>query len=168
MSIRFVIALALFNMTGVRAARVILTLYAIRLGAAPVDVGMLAAAFSIIPVLFSWQSGRFADRFGSRWLLLIGIAGSAGGMLLPYVSPSLTTIYIAGVLSGLSMTFCNVSLQNLIGQLSPPHRRAQNFSNYTLSGAFSSFLGPLIGGFSIDHSGYANACLYVVAIAVVP
>jgi len=168
MSIRFVIALALFNMTAVRAARVLLTLYAIKLGAEPLDVGVLAAAFSVVPVLFSWQSGRLSDRFGSRWLLLLGVAGSAGGMLLPYFMPSLKTIYIAGVLSGLSMTFCNVSLQNLVGQLSAPHRRAQNFSNYTLSGAFSSFVGPLIAGFSIDHSGYADACLYVVALALVP
>lgn len=168
MSIRFVIALALFNMTGVRAARVLLTLYAIKLGAEPLDVGMLAAAFSVVPVLFSWQSGRLSDRFGARWLLMIGIAGSAGGMLLPYFAPSLTTIYAAGMLSGLSMTFCNVSLQNLVGQLSAPHERARNFSNYTLSGAFSSFVGPLLAGFSIDHSGYGNACLYVVALALVP
>ena len=168
MSISFVITLAMFNMTGVRAARVLLTLYAIKLGAEPLDVGMLAAAFSVVPVLFSWQSGRLSDRFGSRWLLMFGIAGSAGGMLLPYFIPSLATIYIAGALSGLSMTFCNVSLQNLVGQLSAPHKRAQNFSNYTLSGAFSSFVGPLVAGFSIDHSGYAHACLYVIAIALVP
>lgn len=120
MSVRFVIALALFNMTSVRAARVVLTLYAIKLGAQPIEIGMLAAAFSVIPILFSWQSGRLADRFGSRWLLLFGIAGSAGGVLLPYFMPSLATIYIAGALSGLSMTLCNVSLQNLVGLLSSP------------------------------------------------
>src|SRR5450759_3364407 len=118
MSIRFVIALALFNMTSVRAARVLLTLYAIKLDAEPIAIGMLAAAFSVFPVLLSWQSGRLSDRFGSRWLLLFGIAGSAGGMLLPHFMPSMTTIFIAGVLSGLSMTFCNVSLQNLVGLLS--------------------------------------------------
>lgn len=50
----------------------------------------------------------------------------------------------------------------------PPHKRAKNFSNYTLAGALSSFVGPLIAGFSIDHAGYANACLYVVALALVP
>jgi MFS family permease len=168
MSIRFVIALALFNMTSVRAARVLLTLYAIKLGAEPIAIGMLAAAFSVFPVLLSWQSGRLSDRFGSRWLLLFGIAGSAGGMLLPHFMPSVTTIFIAGVLSGLSMTFCNVSLQNLVGLLSAADKRAKNFSNYSLAAALSSFVGPLIAGFSIDHAGYANACLYVVALALAP
>jgi MFS family permease len=168
MTIRFVIALALFNMTSVRAARVLLTLYAIKLGAEPIAIGMLAAAFSVFPVLLSWQSGRLSDLFGSRWLLLFGIAGSTGGMLLPYFMPSVATIFIAGALSGLSMTFCNVSLQNLVGLLSAADGRAKNFSNYSLAAALSSFVGPLIAGFSIDHAGYANACLYVVALALVP
>jgi MFS family permease len=168
MSVRFIVVLAFFNMTSVRAGRVLLTLYAIHLDAPPLAIGLLAAAFSVIPILFSWAGGRWADRFGSRWLLLIGVAGSSSGMLLPYVAPSLTTIYVAAVLSGLSMTFCNVSLQNLVGLLSTPATRAQNFSNYSLAGALSSFTGPLIAGFSIDHLGHADTCLIVVALAAVP
>ena len=46
LSVRFVIALALFNMTSVRAGRVLLTLYAIKLGGGPLAVGMLAATLS--------------------------------------------------------------------------------------------------------------------------
>jgi MFS family permease len=168
MPVRFVIALALFNMASVRAGRVMITLYALKLGASPFAIGLLAAAFSVFPILFSWASGRWTDRFGARWLLLLGIAGSSSGMLLPYLMPSLATIFIAGTLSGLSMTFCNVSLQNLVGLLSAPERRAKNFSNYTLAGSFAAFAGPLIAGFSIDHIGYDHACLIVVAIALVP
>lgn len=168
MSVHFVVALALFNMASVRAGRVLLTLYAIKLGAQPVAIGMLAASFSVIPILFSWASGRWSDRFGSRWLLLIGVIGSSTGMLLPYFMPGLATIFIAGTLSGLSMTFCNVSLQNLVGVLSAPETRARNFGNYTLAGSTAAFIGPLIAGFSIDHAGYDYACLIVVAIAIVP
>jgi predicted MFS family arabinose efflux permease len=168
MSVHFVIALTLFNMASVRAGRVLLTLYAIKLGAHPVAIGMLAASFSVIPILFSWASGRWVDRFGSRWLLLIGVIGTASGMLLPYFAPSLATIFIAGLLSGLSITFCNVSLQNLVGLMSAPENRARNFGNYTLAGSTAAFIGPLIAGFSIDHAGYDYTCLIVVAIAIVP
>lgn len=168
MPVRFIIALALFNMGSVRAGRVVLTLYAIRLGATPLEVGMLAASFSVIPILFSWASGRWSDRFGSRWLLLLGVAGSSSGLLLPYFMPSLASIFLAGLMSGLSMTFCNVSLQNLVGMLSTLENRARNFSNYTLAGSVAAFAGPLIAGFSIDHAGYDWACLIVIALAVVP
>jgi MFS family permease len=167
-TVRFIVALALFNMTSVRAGRVLLTLYTIRLEGGPLAVGMLAASFSVIPVLFSWMSGRWVDRFGSRWLLLIGVGGSAGGMLLPFFMPSLTTVLLAGTLSGLSMTFCNVSLQNLVGQISSPQQRAKNFSNYSLAGALSSFVGPMIAGFSIDHLGHHSTCLTVLGLAMIP
>jgi MFS family permease len=168
MSVHYLVALGLFNMASVRAGRVLLTLYALKLGAEPAAIGLLAASFSIIPLLFSWVSGRWSDRFGSRWLLMIGVVGSSSGMLLPYFMPSLTAIFIAGALSGLSMTFCNVSLQNLVGLLSAPELRAKNFSNYTVAGSMAAFIGPLIAGFSIDHTGYDSACLIVVALAVVP
>jgi len=168
MSVRFIIALALFNMTSVRTGRVLLTLYAIKLGAEPVFIGMLAAGFSVIPVCLSWAAGRWSDRFGARWLLLVGVGGSAAGMLLPYFAPGLPAVLMAGVLSGLSMSFCNVCLQNLVGILSTPENRPRNFSNYTLANSLSAFTGPLIAGFSIDHAGLATACLVVVALAAVP
>ena len=168
MPVRFVIVLMLFNMSGVTGARVLMTLYAIKLGAQPVDIGILGATFGVIPILFSWQSGRLADRFGSRWLMLFGFAGSASGMLLPYFEPSLAAIYVAGLLNGLALTFCNVSMQNLVGILSTPENRAKNFSNFSLAGASGSFTGPLIAGYLIDYFGYVDACLYIVALAVVP
>ncbi len=155
-------------MTAVHAARTLLTLYAIELGARPVTIGLLAAAFGVIPILFSWVSGRLSDRFGSRWLMLFGAAGSACGMLLPYFMPSLSVLVVAAVLSGLTTTFCNVSLQTLVGLLSTPESRARNYSNFSLAGALTTFAGPLIAGFGIDLAGYANTCLYVVAVATVP
>ncbi len=168
MSVGFIIALTLFNMTSVRVGRVLLTLYAIKLGAAPIFIGILAAGFSVIPILFSWVVGRWSDRFGARWLLLIGVSGAASGMLLPYFAPALATLFVASVLSGFSMSFCNVSLQNLVGLLSTPENRAKTFSNYTLANALSSFIGPLIAGFSIDHAGYDKTCLIVLALAAAP
>jgi MFS family permease len=168
MSVRFIIALALFHMTSARAGRVVITLYALHLGASPLDIGLLAASFSVIPVLLSWASGRWSDRFGPRWLVMLGIAGSASGMLLPWFLPGLPAIYAAGLLSGLSMTFCNVSLQNLVGLLSTAEDRARNFSNYTLAGSVCAFAGPLIAGFSIDAVGHGYGLLIVVALASVP
>jgi len=71
LSIRFVLALTLFSMAGVRAGRVLLALYALNLGAQPLTVGVLAATFSAFPMLLSLLAGRFADRFGSRTILEI-------------------------------------------------------------------------------------------------
>lgn len=161
-------ALALLNMSSVRAGRVLLPLFALHLGAQPFAVGVLAATFSVFPMLLSWPIGRLSDRFGSRWLLILGAAGGACGMLIPYFSPRLPALYMAAAMNGASFAFYNVSLQNLVGQLSKTHQRARNFSNFSLMLSVASFIGPLLAGFSIDHMGHAAACLNLVGLSLVP
>lgn len=168
MPIYFAFALALFSAVGIQAGRVLLALYALHLGAQPVAVGFLAATYSAFPMLLSLLAGKLADRFGSRWPLLFGAAGGACGMLVPYFFPGLPALYIAAAMNGLAFAFYNVSLQNLVGLLSNPQNRAQNFSNFSLVMSVASFVGPLLAGFSIDHSGHAATCLYVVVLSLVP
>lgn len=168
MPLYFTFALVLFNMTSVQAGRVLLALYALKLGAQPFAVGILAATFSVLPMLLSWQVGKLSDRFGSRWPLMFGAAGGACGMLVPYYIPGLPALYLAAVMNGLSFAFFAVSLQNVVGLLSEPHNRALNFSNFSLIVSVTTFIGPLFAGFSIDNSGPALACLYLVALSLVP
>jgi MFS family permease len=168
MPLYFAFSLLLFNMTSVQAGRVLLSLYALNLGAQPFAVGILAATFSLLPMLLSWQAGKLSDRIGSRWPLTLGAAGGACGMLVPYYIPELPALYVAAVMNGLSFAFYNVSLQNLVGLLSEPHNRTMNFSNFSLVVSVTSFIGPLFAGFSFDHSGPALSCLYLVALSLVP
>ena len=169
MSLYFTFALALLNFTSVMAGRVLLVLYALKLGAQPFTVGTLAAMYAVLPMLLSWQVGRLSDRFGSRWLLMLGAAGGACGMLMPYYMPGLPAIYMAAVMNGLSVAFYGVSIQNLVGLLSDePHGLTLNFSNYSLVTSACNFLGPLIAGFSIDFAGHSAACLYLVVLSLMP
>jgi MFS family permease len=167
-SIYFILALTLFSFTSVRAGQVLLALYALHLGAQPFAVGILAATFSAFPMLLSWQVGKLADRFGSRWPLFFAAVGGASGMLVPYYVSALPALYIAAAMNGLLFAYFGVSLQNLVGLLSHPQNRARNFSNFSLLVSLAGFLGPLLSGFSIDHAGHAVACLYLVLIALVP
>jgi MFS family permease len=159
-------AVALFCHSSVASARVLLSLYALNLGAPPFAVGLLVATYFAFPLALSWPVGRLSDRIGSRWLLLLGTLCGAGGMLIPYFVRNLPALYFAGTMIGLSFAFSNVLLQNLVGILSKPHERAKNFSNSSLVGSISNFIGPLIAGFAIDHSGYTVACLYVAALSM--
>src|SRR5688572_18334940 len=130
MPIVFVLTLSLLNSTSASAARVVLALYALELGAQPLTVGILAATFSAFPLLFSLPAGRIADRFGARWLLLLGALGGGLGLLIPYFVRGLSAIFIAAAIIGLSASIYNVLLQNLVGLLSRPESRSKNFSNY--------------------------------------
>ncbi len=168
MSINFALVLGLLNMSSMRAGRVVLVLYALHLGAQPLTVGLLAAIFSAFPAVLSWPAGKLADRFGSRWLLMLGALGGGLGMLIPYFVPGLAAIFVAAATNGLSLAIYNVSLQNVVGLLSTPQNRTQSFSNYSLTNSIGSFVGPLIAGFSIEHLGYAVACLPLALLALMP
>ena len=72
MSINFALALSLLKMTTMRAGRVVLALYALELGAAPLTVGLLAPTMSVI-------------------------LGGALGMLAGYYRGRLETFVVGGV-----------------------------------------------------------------------
>jgi MFS family permease len=165
MTLRIAFALLFFSFGSVSAARVLLTLYALALGADPFGVGMLTASFYLCPLLFSWPIGRLADRHGARWLVLAGTVCGMVGLLVAFAVARLEALFVAAVLTGLSFAFYLVTLQNLIGVLSSPAERARNFRTFSMIGATTNFIGPLIAGFSIDHLGHALAA---AAIALLP
>ena len=161
------LTLCFFNFVGFNAARVVLTLYALDLGAPSSAVGVLGGMFYLFPLLLSWPIGSANDRYPARGLLLIGSGVGTLAMLLPYFFRVVPVLYVAAALSGLALAFFHVTLQNLIGTLSKPDERARNFSNFSLVGAVTNFVGPLVAGFSIDHFGHRYACLAPVAIALI-
>ena len=57
MPIVLAFALTLFNMVSIGATRVLVTLYALSLGAQPLTIGLLAATFAVFPMLLSWKTG---------------------------------------------------------------------------------------------------------------
>ena len=168
MPIYLVFAVSFINGTAVQAIRVVLPLYALHLGASPLTVGILGASFAVLPLLLSVPAGKAADRFGSRWLLILAALGGSLVMLVPYFEPGLPAIFIAAAIVGLAFGIYSVSLQNLVGLLSSRDARAQNFSNYSLTNSVANFMGPLIGGLSIEHSGYDYACLYLAVLTLLP
>jgi MFS family permease len=158
-------ALTFFLFTGFGAARIVLTLYALELGASASVVGALGALFYLFALLLSWPIGALADRAGARRLLIFAAACSTCALLLPYFVRALPAFFAAAALSGLSLAFFHVTLQNTIGLLSKIADRPRNFSNFSLVGATTNFVGPLFAGVSIDHLGHATSCLLTAAPA---
>jgi MFS family permease len=168
MNIATVLLIVMFNMSSFRASKVLVSLYAIELGASQFIIGVMIAMYSLLPMLLALQVGKLADRLGARVPMMIGSAGVALGLLLPWAFESMAALYASAALIGVSHMMANVSAQNLVGSVGGPEDRTRNFSNYALVMAVGSFLGPLAGGFSIDIFGHARSYLYVAAVPLVP
>ena len=168
MNIATVLLIVMFNMSAFRASKVLVSLYAIELGASQFIIGVMIAMYSLLPVLLALQVGKLADRLGARLPMLIGSTGVALGLALPWAFESMAALYASAALIGVSHMMANVSAQNLVGSVGGPEDRTRNFSNYALVMAMGSFIGPLAGGFSIDHFGHARSYLFAAALPLLP
>jgi MFS family permease len=168
MSIHFTLILSSFFFINSLTSRVIFTLYALKLGAQPFTVSAIAAMFAVLPTLLSWQVGKYSDRFGFRWLFMIATAAGILGMLTIYVIPGVPALFVAAVMYGLMNALCASPFQNLVGLQSSAQDRAKNFTNFSLVFSISSFIGPLLAGFSIDHVEPSVVCVSLVLLWLVP
>lgn len=166
MPLYFTFTLTFIGFVAVSASRVVLQLYALKLGATPAEVGLLVALYYLCPLLLSLPAGAWGDRSGPRRPLLFSALSGTVGLTIPYFVHTLPALYIAATFSGLSFAFFLVIVQNLVGVMSAPEARARNFSTFSLLGASTNFVGPLVAGFSIDHFGYPIACVTAAALAL--
>ena len=144
--------------TGVRLA---LAVVALKMTDSPATVGVIMMAYALLPALMSPRIGRTADRHGVRPLLhlcpwLLVCAGAALWLLPRHTA----VLILAAALVGLGFNGFAVSIQKLIGGLPPSdrqlnvpavERRKRNFGTLATASSISSFAGPLLAGWGVDH-----------------
>jgi MFS family permease len=165
--IAVLLLIVLLNMTAFRGSKVVVTLFAIELGVEQLYIGALVATYSLFPMLLGLYAGKLTDRLGVRTPMIAGTLGVASALVVPYVWPGITALFVSASLIGATWVFYNVCAQNLMGILSDSESRAKNFSNYGLVMAGGSFFGPMLTGFSIDHFGHSQTYLYIAAAPLV-
>ncbi|MEK8126306.1 MFS transporter [Paenibacillus filicis] len=168
MTVRVILVIALCFHTMVNITRPLITLYASDLGASTLEVGLLTAAYAILPLAFAIQAGKLADLVGDRLPILLGSLGAALGLSLPYLFPSIASLYLSQGLVGISHVLITISLQNVLGHAATKQTRDQVFGIFSMFVAIGSFAGPVIGGYIADHISYPFAFLVSVFIGVLP
>jgi predicted MFS family arabinose efflux permease len=164
MPIALVLTLSSISFISSKGYRILATLFAVSLGAGPLETGILFALWGIFPFVSSVYAGRVADRFDNRLLMLYGLIGFTASLALPYFWPTLTALYISAAMGGLTSMVFVVATQNLIGVLSAASARTRNFSYYSLGESASAVAGPVLVGVCIDGSGYAFTFLLLALI----
>ena len=78
MTIGVVLLIVLCNMSSFRASKVLISLYALELGASQFYIGIMIAMYSLLPALLAVHAGKISDRFGVRLPMLVGSLGIVG------------------------------------------------------------------------------------------
>jgi predicted MFS family arabinose efflux permease len=153
------IAVAVTAHVALGAARVTTALYALSLQASAFTVGTLIALFAVFPMLLAVPMGRVIDRIGVRRPLMAGCLLASAGVVLAATVRGLTVLYPAAILIGTGFMAIFIGAQHAVGALAPADQRTASYSRLSLGFSISSFTGPLIAGFVIDHSHYSVAYL---------
>lgn len=168
MAIHLIVLMCLLSHSGFGGSRVVVTLYALELGANQFTVGVLMALYALVPMLLAVAIGRLADRVGARLPMLLGTVGVAVALLLPPLFPGLVTLYVSALLLGSSFHFFFVTVTGIAGGIGGVENRARNYALISMGFAAAGFVGPTSAGFAIDHFGHLPTFVMLALFMVVP
>ena len=107
-------------------------------------VGLLAASSAVVALLCRPAIGWLGDWRGRRWLVRGGAVGSWAGLLIQVLATSPAVLLVSRAVLGASQAALVVGLNTIVNDVSPPERRAEFFSYYSVSFFAGIGLGPLM------------------------
>lgn len=167
MAIYLLALICTLNHIGYSGSRVVVSLYALGLGANQFQIGVLMALYAFFPLLLAIHIGKLADRVGPRLPMLAGTAGVAVALLLPPLLPGLLTLYGTAILIGASFNLFFITLMGIAGGIGGEINRGRNYALISLGFAAAGFFGPITAGFSIDHLGHLPTFLLLSIFTLV-
>ncbi len=167
MTLYLLILMAFLTHIGFAGSRLAVPLFAVDQGAGPFVVGTIVALYAALPAVLALPMGRMADRIGYKLPLLLGASGIFVSLILPWLWPSMSTLYVVSTLIGMSFMTFQLSIQTLVGAITGPEGRARNFSYLSLGYASANLSGPMLAGVLIDNVGHART-FAILAIPLIP
>lgn len=127
----------------------LLPFYSQRLGATPFLIGALMSAYAVCQLIAGPVVGMLSDRYGRRNVLIMSQLGTFAGLVLLALANSLTLVFLARIIDGL--TSGNISVAHAYAaEHSAPSARKQALG--MTSGAIGTglLLGPALSGFLVS------------------
>ncbi|MDA0567401.1 MFS transporter [Streptomonospora sp. S1-112] len=143
--------------TTLNLARPLISYRAIALGGDATAVGLITAAYALLPVVMAVPLGRFIDRTRHGVVLIAAGTGLlAAASLLLAATQGLALIGAASAVLGVGHLVCMIAGQGLIARLSPDSGLDRAFGWFTAAASLGQLVGPLISGAVLgDASGAA-------------
>lgn len=171
-AIHYIVAVTVLGHIAFTGARLNVSLYAIHQGANAATVGLLMAMFAFLPALLSIHTGRMVDKHGVRWPMVIGSGLATLGCLVGATGTALfkgmLALQLTSLLMGTGFMVVGVCVYQVVGDLSTSENRAAQYSVLAIGFSVGGFLGPMVGGVSIDHLAHQKAFLVLAAFSILP
>lgn len=144
-------ALTFVDVLGLTIILPLLHLYALRFGASPLEVGLVAAAFPLAQVVGVPVMGALSDRYGRKPLLVISQITTFVSFLMLAFAPSLHVVLLSRVIDGLFGANL-ATAQAAAADLTTPEQRARGLGMVGASFGLGFLFGPAIALAALEVS----------------
>ncbi|GBG11746.1 MFS transporter [Paenibacillus agaridevorans] len=110
-------------------------------------VGLLVAAFSLTQLLFSPLAGRFADKFGRKRMIVIGMLVFALSEVLFGFAHSPALLFVSRLLGGISAAMIMPAVIAYAADITTKEERATGMGYINAAITTGFIIGPGIGGY---------------------
>lgn len=143
---------------------VVWSLYLTSLGAGLDAIGLTFATFSLPVLILSPFVGRFVDREGGYFALVIGLAGISVAGVLYVLVPTVWWMALIGLVEGAAFALASPALYLLVVRSSPPGRSSFAQGVFGAAGMLGTIGASLLAGVLADQDlryPFYGACLLV-------
>ncbi|RAZ81054.1 MFS transporter [Planococcus halotolerans] len=130
----------------------ILPAYLLSIGQGGTAAGLMIAIFAGAQLLFSPLGGSWADKYGPRKVIILGLALLTISMLMFYSTDSIWVIYASRVVGGIGDAFLIPGVFTYVAGITTAAQRAKGTGLVTASMSLGLVIGPGFGGFLADIS----------------
>ena len=119
---------------------------ALQMGVPPEGLGLLAASFSLAPLVVALSIGRLVDRRGEMTFVIGGTVAMAVSSFAIAFAPSVAVLTIFYALLGLGHLVMVVATQSLVARGSAASGYDRAFGHLSFSASLGQLAGPAIAG----------------------
>ncbi len=148
-----ILAGVVLTQAALHLARPVTSYRALALGADARAVGLITAAFALVPLVVAVPLGRASDRWRVGHLLTGGIALGAVACVLLGVAGTLWELALASAVLGLGHLALTLAGQSLIARQSADARHDRDFGLYTAGASLGQLIGPAMAGLALSSAG---------------
>jgi DHA1 family multidrug resistance protein-like MFS transporter len=142
-------------------------LYLKETGASELENALVISTGNLSSTILMLPAGMLVSRFGKRAFLIISAAMSALSVLLMAYTRNWMLIIPLNMLLNISMCFFMPTRMAIIAENTDPGNRARLFGVMNLAWPISGIIGPIAGGYLVEHLGWSNVFIIASAISLI-
>ena len=155
-SILFFVIAYFFYIDGVGTIIHMATVFGSSCGLDSMDLMVVLLVVQIVAFPFAILYGRLADKFGSRRMILFGIATYIVVCMLGFNLKEMKDFLLLAVLVGTAQGAIQALSRSFYGKLVPAEHASEYFGFFDVFGKFSAVIGPALFGVVAQLTGVTN------------